>query len=98
MPLARPESVHCSAVLTRVGGREVRVEVVFNGQFQAGPSRSTGFTKHDAGSPDITVLSVGLKLSGIEMTLRPGPLPPGPYACRWLIDGKEVGRRAFTVT
>lgn len=66
------------------------------GKFRAGPSQSTGFTAQHTAQATRSVLSARLALAGRDMTLRDG-LPPGPYFCRWLVDGVELGRRPFTV-
>jgi len=96
-PFHNLDSVTCSALLTGVAGKKLRFEVVFDGTFQAGPSKSTGFTAEHTADATGSVVSVNLALTGRDMTLRDGPLPVGPYACRWLVDGVEVARRPFTV-
>jgi len=96
-PLTGVASASCSAVLTGVENREVRVEINFAGTFQAGPSRSSGYSTFGSGRPTGPVVEVDTAITAKEMTLRSGNLPPGPYVCRWLVDGNEVGTRTFTV-
>lgn len=96
-PFHNLASVTCSALFTGVAGRKLGLEIVFDGKFQAAASQSTGFTTRQSAEATGSVLSATLPLSGRDMTLRDEPLPPGPYACRWLVDGVEVGRRPFTV-
>jgi hypothetical protein len=92
------ESVTCSAILAGVQDREVRMEIEFEGEFEAGGAEADGWDRHESATAPLPIVATYLSFDGEAMTLEPdSELPPGPYTCRWLVDGDEVGHRSFRV-
>ena len=93
------ESVTCSAVLTDVADRPVRLEVEYEGAFDAGGRELDSWRGDKTLRTDMPVVSSYVAVDGESMTRRRGSdLPVGDYTCRWLVDGDELGRQRFVVT
>lgn len=92
------EAITCSAILAGVEDREVRMEIEFEGEFDTGGAEVEGWDGNESATAPLPIVATYLSFDGEAMTLEPGSdLPPGPYTCRWLVDGDEVGHRSFRV-
>jgi hypothetical protein len=91
------DSVTCSAVLDDVAEKPIRLEIEFKGEFDVLGSHSVGYTRRGEAQSDIEIANAYITLDTEQMTMASGPLPPGPYECRWIVDGETIGSRSFEI-
>ncbi|CAN5525922.1 hypothetical protein BH24ACT22_BH24ACT22_07400 [soil metagenome] len=80
-----PEELACSATYTDVLGEDLRFEMFYDGSAIS----ATEYTAHFEAASPTAVISGYLSVPGEEITLEPGPMPPGKYSCRFMLDGED---------
>lgn len=80
-----PEELACSATYTDVLGEDLRFEMFYDGTAIS----AIEYTAHMEAESPSAVISGNLPVTGEDITLEPGPLPPGDYSCRFKVGGED---------
>lgn len=92
--LSGVQALTCSTVLTDILGSAVDVRLAITGS-----DVDDEATLELSGKSPLGILVAHATIDGARLTGEAGaPVPPGTYACEWLVDGEPVGETSVDVT
>lgn len=88
--ITQSNAIACTALLVGDQGKDAQLDVVYSG------GQVAAFTKTYPLTPNNELFPASKQVPASELG-NSGSIPAGSYACRWSVDGQQVGEKDFQV-